>query len=126
GIRSRGTFSRTFGRVTALEEEARQRWQEREQALVQSLQETRSKLSQLQTEKAQGQEFILSPQQQHAIEQFREEEIRINGELKQVRKNLRQEIERLGLKVKVANVTLMPLVVAIAGLLYWAAHRRKR
>ncbi len=45
--------------------------------------------------------------------------------LKQVRKNLRQDAESLVFWTKVANIALMPLLVAVAGLLVAALRRRK-
>ncbi|MDD4872361.1 MAG: ABC transporter, partial [Kiritimatiellae bacterium] len=80
----------------------------------------------MQTSKDKSQRSILSAEQKRAIAQFREEEIRIKNELKTVRKNLRMDIEQLGIRVKVANIALMPLVVAVAGISYGIYRRKKR
>jgi ABC-type uncharacterized transport system involved in gliding motility auxiliary subunit len=125
GIRSRGDFFRPFDRVTALEDAARRQWREKEQSLEKELQETRSQLSQLQTQKDQGQAYILSPEQKKAIARFRDQERRINGELKDVRKNLRRDIERLGVKVKVVNIVLMPLLISLVGVVYGLSRRHR-
>jgi ABC-type uncharacterized transport system involved in gliding motility auxiliary subunit len=125
GIRSRGEFFRPFERVLALENEARRLWQEKEQALVQKLEDTQSQLNQLQTKKDEGQQFILSPEQKDAIERYRDQEIAIRRDLKDVRKSLRQEIERLGLKVKLANIVVMPLLISLGGLTYGLSRRRR-
>ena len=45
-----------------------------------------------------------------------EKKQRINRELKEVRKNLRADIEALGTRIKLINIFLMPLGVALAGL----------
>ncbi|MDP6490703.1 MAG: Gldg family protein [Kiritimatiellia bacterium] len=125
GIRSRGTFSRPFDRVQALEQKARDAWQTREQELTRSLQETQQQLREMQNQKESSQRFILSPQQQAAIAQFRERELEIKKELKEVRKNLRRDIEMLGIKVKAINIALMPLLVALGGVGYGLGRRRK-
>ncbi|MCE9615702.1 MAG: Gldg family protein [Lentisphaerae bacterium] len=125
GIRSRGEFFRPFDRVVALEEQARQRWHEKEQDLVGKLQAAREQLSKLQNQKADGQQFILSPEQKDAIARYKQDELRITRELKDVRKNLRQEIETLGVKVKVANIVLMPLLISIGGVAYGLRRRRR-
>lgn len=125
GIRSRGEFFRPFERVLALENEARRLWQEKEQALVQKLEDTQNQLNQLQTKKDEGQQFILSPEQKDAIARYRDQEIAIRRELKDVRKSLRQEIERLGLKVKLANIVVMPLLISLGGLTYGLSRRRR-
>ncbi len=126
GIRSRGTFNRPFDRVLALEQKARDAWQTREQELTSSLQETQQQLREMQNQKESSQRFILSPQQQAAIAQFRSRELEIKKELKGVRKNLRRDIEMLGIRVKAINIALMPLLVALGGVGYGLARRRKR
>lgn len=125
GIRSRGTFNRPFDRVQALEQQARDEWQVREQELTHSLQETQQQLREMQTQKDGDQRFILSTQQQAAIERFREREIEIKHQLKEVRKNLRHDIEMLGMWVKTINIAVMPLLVAVGGIWYGLARRKK-
>jgi ABC-type uncharacterized transport system involved in gliding motility auxiliary subunit len=126
GIRSRSRSERPFDRVADLEERARKDWQAREQDLEKRLQDTRQQLSQLQTQKDQSQKFILSPEQKQALDRFRAEELRINKELKEVRKSLRSDIESLGWKVKFVNIALMPILVSLCGVGYGLyRHRRK-
>jgi ABC-type uncharacterized transport system involved in gliding motility auxiliary subunit len=126
GIRSRGQFARPFDRVLKLEQDARRKWQEQERSLTEKLQETRRQLSQLQTEKDQDQKLFLSKEQEDAIQRFKDEEMLVNRELKNVRKNLRREIERLGIKVKLANIVLMPVIVVLCGVTYGLRRRGKR
>ena len=123
-VRSRGQFARPFDYVLRLEEEARKKWQEQEQALNEKLQETRRQLSETQAQKDESQRLFLNAEQQKTIQRFRDEEIAINKELKEVRKKLAHDIESLGVKVKVANIVLMPLLIAIAGVLF-GLHRKK-
>jgi len=125
-IRSRGSFARPFDRVLALEEKARREWQAREEDLLNKLQETRRQLSQLEAQKTEGQRFILSKEQKEAIARFRQEEQRINRELKEVRKNLRGDIERLGARVKFVNIALMPILVSCYGVAFGIYRKRKR
>jgi ABC-type uncharacterized transport system involved in gliding motility auxiliary subunit len=125
-IRSRGRFARPFDRVLALEADARREWQAREDSLADSLQETQRQLRSLQTEKDSTQRVILSQRQKEAIAKFRQEEARIKGELKEVRKSLRRDIERLGVTVKAVNIAGMPLLVCLAGVGYGLFRRRKR
>jgi len=126
GIRSRGTFNRPFDRVLDLEQRARREWQAREDALTQKLRETQQRLRDMESKKDDNQRFIISPEQQEAVARFREEEIRIKRELKDVRKNLRRDIERLGTKVKAINIALLPLLVGLAGVGYGFYRRGKK
>jgi ABC-type uncharacterized transport system involved in gliding motility auxiliary subunit len=124
-IRSRGKFERPFTRVQALEQKAQTRWLDREQELLRKIDATNQKLQEIEQRKDASQKLILSAEQEAEIQKFQEEKLRINRELKGVRRNLRADIEALGATVKVINIFLMPLVVCIAGIGY-AVYRRKR
>jgi ABC-type uncharacterized transport system involved in gliding motility auxiliary subunit len=122
-IRSRGTFHRPFTKVDELEAAAVSKWREQEATLESSLQDAQRQLNELQAQKDDQQRFILSDQQRKAIESFRKQEFDIKRQLKDVRKNLRRDIEALGIRVKVINIALMPLLVALAGIIYGIRRR---
>lgn len=124
-IRSRGRFDRPFDRVIALQRSAQEKWLLKERVLQKQLETTQSRLENLQSQKDKNQKYILSPEQEEEINRFRQEQIKTQRELKQVRKNLREGIEQLGVKVKVINILLVPFLVAGAGLAF-AWHRRSR
>ncbi|OGV58157.1 MAG: hypothetical protein A2283_21365 [Lentisphaerae bacterium RIFOXYA12_FULL_48_11] len=126
GIRSRGRFQRPFERVLALEQNARTEWQSHEESLTEKLRQTQQQLESMQSTKDKSQRSILSADQKRAIAKFREEEIRIKNELKTVRKNLRRDIETLGMQVKTINIAMMPLIVVIAGVSYGIYRKKKR
>ncbi len=125
GIRSRGKFFRPFDRVLALEEKARNAWQSKEEELVKRLQDAQTKVNEMQSQKDKNQRYILSKEQKDTIARFREDERQLKKELKTVRKNLRQDIERLGVWVKVLNIGLMPLLVCLAGVGYGMSRRAR-
>ena len=125
GIRSRGTFQRPFTRVQELERKAQDRWLDQEQALVRQVEETNQKLGMLEQQKDAAQRAILSEEQEQEIARFQEEKLKINKELKTVRRNLRAEIEQLGTTVKFVNIFLVPLLIGIGGIIYAITRRRK-
>lgn len=125
GIRSRGTFERPFTRVKSLERKAQDRWLDQEQALVRQVEETNQKLRMLEQQKDASQRAILSEEQEQEIARFQEEKLRINKELKVVRRNLRSEIEQLGATVKFVNIFLVPLLIGLGGIIYAITRRRK-
>ncbi|MEZ4525027.1 MAG: GldG family protein [Desulfobacterales bacterium] len=125
GIRSRGKFERPFTTVQELEKKAQVRWLAREQELIRKVEETNQKLRQLETQKDASQKLIMSPEQEAEIRNFQEEKIRINRELKEVRRNLRADIESLGTVLKFINIFLMVFVVALGGGIY-ALYRRNK
>lgn len=125
GIRSRGTIERPFTRVQALELKAQDRWLSQEQALVRQVEETNATLRLLEQQKDASQRAILSEEQEQEIARFQEEKLRINRELKTVRRNLRAEIEQLGAVVKFLNIFFIPLLIGIGGVLFAIVRRRK-
>ncbi len=124
-IRSRGTFERPFTRVQALERKAQERWLDQEQALVRKVEETNEKLHMLEQQKDASQRAILSEEQEKEIARFQEEKLRVNKELKIVRRNLRADIERLGATVKFINIFLVPILIGIGGIIFAFTRRRK-
>jgi ABC-type uncharacterized transport system involved in gliding motility auxiliary subunit len=124
-IRTRGTYERPFDRVEAIEASAEEKWLVREQELVEKVEETNRKLSALEQQKDASQGTILSKEQEEEIRKFQEEKFRINRELKEVRRNMRADIERLGAIIKFINIFLLPILVSLGGVIY-AVYRRKR
>lgn len=124
-IRSRGTHERPFDRVKELEARAQQRWLAREQELVKKVDELNARLKALESTKDASQNLILSPEQEAEVRKFQDEKLRINKELKKVRRNLRSDIEALGFRVKFFNIFGVPLLVCLGGVVY-AIYRRKK
>jgi ABC-type uncharacterized transport system involved in gliding motility auxiliary subunit len=116
GLRSRNAFDRPFDRVIELEKEAAFKWQAEEERLNEKLQATQTRLHALQQAKDDGQQQILSPAQEAEVKKFREEVFQTQQSLKDVRKNLRREIEMLGVRLKAVNMVGIPLLVAAFGI----------
>ena len=124
-LRSRTASFRPLTVVRELEAEAQKEYFGKIRGLEEELQKTTARLQELQ--KAQGGKSaqILSPEQQAELERFRKNVAETRLALKEVRKNLRQDAEALVFWTKVANIALMPLLVALIGLLV-ALLRRSR
>jgi len=125
GVRSRASQSRPFTVVNKMEADARERYQSKIKELEDSLADAQKRLNELQQRKEKGQRFILSPEQQKEIQEFRKKESDVNKQLKLERKKLGQEIEALELKLKVANILGMPLFVAFFGLGLFLIKRKR-
>ncbi len=123
-IRSRGRSTRPFTKVDELEYRAAEAWRAEEEKLNAELQNTRRQLAELQGRKDGSQKFILSPEQEEAIERFRRREIEVRSQLKNVRRNLRKDVERLGVRIKAINIAAMPLLVIVLGIGKWLLSRR--
>ena len=125
GVRSRGASDRPFKVVNELEAEATKKWQAREAAFQEELQQTQQRLSALQKEKKGGERFILSKEQQDEIVKLRKSQAETRKQLKNVRKELTADIDALGLRLKVANIALVPVLVVLFGLLRGYLRRKR-
>ena len=123
-IRSRATFQRPFTRVQDLRREADARFRSAEQRLQAELQETETRLSELQASRDDQGAQILSAEQQAEIERFQARRLQLRKELRQVQRDLDRDIERLGSLLKILNITVVPMIVSIAGLLLVVLRRR--
>ena len=126
-IRGRSTSQRPFTRVEALRNVADQKFLQKEQELERELAETRQRLDELQPGKGGGHGASIGTEQRREIEQFRQRQLAINKELRDVQHQLNAEIDALGLRLKVINIVVVPALVALLGLLYgWRRSRRNR
>jgi ABC-type uncharacterized transport system involved in gliding motility auxiliary subunit len=117
-VRNRGHFSRPFTKVDEIRQEAELHFREKEQQLMNRLRETERKLADLQRGKDEDKALILSNEQKVELERFRDERVRIRKELRQVRHQLQQNIDRLEGWTKFINIGLIPILIGIAGGLY--------
>ena len=124
GVRSRGASDRPFTVVNELEAEATKKWQAKEAEFQEELQQTQQRLSALQREKKDGERFILSKEQQDEIVKLRKSQAETRKQLKNVRKELTADIDSLGLRLKVVNIALVPVLVVLFGLLRGFLRRK--
>lgn len=125
-LRSRGQSSRPFEVVNAIRREAEARFREQEQLLTARLAETESKIAELQSQRNDAGNMLLSPEQREEIDRFREEQVKTRKELRAVQHNLQRDIERLGTQVKFINIALVPVLVLIVAALVGLARSRRR
>ena len=125
-VRSRASLSRPFTLVKKLEAQAEARGQAKIEELQQSLSDTQQRLSELQQQKTDtDQRFILSPEQQAEIANFRKKQAEVGRELRQAQKDLRKEVVSLETRLTWLNILAMPLAVTAAGVTMAAIKRRK-
>ena len=100
---------------------------DRERALLEELKEVEGKLKDLTTKEEKGAAVILTAKQKQAIEDFRRQLIKVRGELRAVRRALREDIDTLDAWIKILNIAAMPaLIAAVAIGLLIARNRRTR
>jgi len=115
-VRGRATMNRPFTVVKRMQLQAEEGYRGKLKELEKSLQETQTRLNDLQKNKESGQRFILSPEQQAEVKNFQKKEAEVKKELKKVRRDLNREIEALETRLKWMNIAAMPLLVTISGI----------
>jgi ABC-type uncharacterized transport system involved in gliding motility auxiliary subunit len=122
-VRGRASFSRPFERVEALKRKADDRLRAKVQELQGQLTQTEAKLTDLQTKRNDQSSLMLSPEQEQELKNFTQEKSRVRKELRETQRGLDVDINRLSTELKVINIAIMPLLVAIAGV--WLLMRRR-
>jgi len=126
-VRNRGSFTRPFTMVQDIRQDAELKYREKEQELMEQLQNTEAKLMELDQAKVED-STIMSPEQRETIQQFRDDKVTIRKDLREVRRQLNEDIEEVESMTKFINIGIVPLVVALVGVLVgvFGLRRRKR
>jgi ABC-type uncharacterized transport system involved in gliding motility auxiliary subunit len=125
-IRTRASSGRPFDRVSELQVEAERSYRATEERLQQELADTERTLTELQAAKGDSELLVLSDEQQAEINRFTERKLEIRRELRQVQHDLQRDIDRLGTRLKLINITLVPVLVIIVAMLLVLQRRRRQ
>jgi ABC-type uncharacterized transport system involved in gliding motility auxiliary subunit len=126
-IRGRAGSQRPFIKVSALQAAADQKFLVKKRELERELFETKRRLDELQPGKGGSAVAGSSAEQRRELEQFLQRKLAISKELRDVQHQLNAEIDALGLRLKFINIVLVPVLVALFGLIYgWRRIRRGR
>ena len=125
-VRGRATFSRPFERVEALRRQADDRLRGKALELQAELQQTETKLTELQSKRNDQSSLMLSPEQEAELKRFVAEKARVRKELRETQRGLDVDINRLNSWLKVINIAVAPLAVAVAGVIILVLRRRRR
>jgi ABC-type uncharacterized transport system involved in gliding motility auxiliary subunit len=125
-VRGRATFSRPFERVEALRHQADDRLRSKALELQAELQQTETKLTELQNKRNDQSSLALTPEQETELKRFVAEKARVRKELRETQRGLDVDIDRLNSWLKVINIAIAPLCVAIAGVIILSLRRRRR
>ena len=125
-IRGRASFSRPFERVEALRRQADDRLRAKALELQTELQQTETKLTELQSKRNDQASLMLSPEQEQELKRFTAEKARARKELRETQRGLNVDIDRLDSLLKVINIAVAPLLVAVAGGVVLSMRRRRK
>lgn len=122
-IRGKGSSMRPFTVVRRMEVDAQRRYQEQLTALEARITDVQQKLTELQGKRNEGNRLVATPEMQKAIEDFQAQQAVMRGERREIRKALREDIERLENGLLVGNLLAPVLLVGAVG---FVVHRRRR
>ncbi len=125
-IRTRASSSRPFDRVDQIRVAAEKSFRAKEERLQSELEETERKLTELQAAKGDSELTVMTPEQQLEIQRFVDRKLQIRRELRQVQHDLQRDIDRLGTRLKLLNIALIPALVMIFALVYGYRKRKKQ
>ena len=116
-LRTRQSIFRPLTVVREMEADAQKQYFSKIKSLEDDLMQTTEKMQALQKQSgAQKSAQILTPAQQAEVERFKKRTLDTRRELKELRKNLRQDAEALQFWTKAANIAIVPLLVALFGI----------
>jgi ABC-type uncharacterized transport system involved in gliding motility auxiliary subunit len=124
-LRSRGTYARPLKRLQEMEQTAMKSRQAEIDKFETQLQETQRKIQELQAGKSKDQKMILSPEQKAEIAKFREQEVAVSKNVREIKKDLKKEMQSTMNRMRAANIFGVPLVVGLAGLGLGLIRRRR-
>ena len=126
GLRSRGTSARPFELVDEIQRDAQARYSAEESALQTKLKETQEKLASLTGKDQANTPTTLSPEQAKAVEEFRTDMLQTRRQLRNVQAALRSDIARLKRRLRLLDIALIPIVVAVAAVALGVLRLRRR
>jgi ABC-type uncharacterized transport system involved in gliding motility auxiliary subunit len=125
-IRTRANSARPFDRVADLRVAAERSYRATEERLQLELADTERKLTELQAARGDGDLLVLSDEQQDEVQRFMDRRLEIRGELRQVQHDLQRDIDRLGTRLKLFNIALVPALVMVVALIYVLRRRKEQ
>ena len=124
GLRGRGISKRPFEKVDELRRAAEAIYLVEEEELQNRLSETEARIASLESQNPDG-NSVLSVEQEAEIERFRSQLLETRKALRNVKRNLRKNIESLGDWLAFINIALMPLVIILYVLVRLFLRRRR-
>ncbi len=112
--------------MEALRRQADDRLRSKALELQAELQQTETKLTELQSKRNDQSSLALSPEQEAELKRFVAEKARVRKELRETQRGLDVDINRLNTWLKVINIAIVPLLVAVAGVITLSLRRRRR
>jgi len=125
-VRSRASSRRPFGKINELEAEADQAMRAEMEEFETKRQEAQARITEIQSQRSDDPSAtFFTAEQEEELEKFEQEYAETGKQLRETRKELRKDIDSLRQRIAVANIAIVPLLVAFLGLGV-AAYRKAK
>lgn len=124
GIRGKGSVDRSFDVVQKMEAEAQQAYQQKLQSVEAELEQINSQLAQLMSEQTGSGVIYATPEMEDKISEFQTKQAELKGEIRVIRRELRQGIESLGNTIGAINLLWAPIALVFFALYFNRLRRR--
>ncbi len=125
GSRSRASVRRPFTVVQEMQAAANKKFQAEIAGFQKKVEESQTKISQIQSKKEGNQKFILAPEAAVELKKLQETQAAANKDLRRVRRELSKDIDSMENRFKWINIALMPFLVTAAGIAFAFSRRSK-
>ena len=125
-VRSREDQNRPFEKINEMQEEATKNFNAQLKSAQEKLESIVAEKSKMEQNNNQGENQVLTIKiNQKDLKEIREQEAKAQRKIRQIRKDLRKDIDRLQLRLQLANVGVIPLLIIISGIVFFLIKRRK-
>ncbi len=124
-IRAKQVRERPFTRIMKMQAEVQDRYQAEINKIEEQREQTQVRLNELQRARSDSNRLALTAEQQEEVRRYEQQIATANQRLKQLRKELRADIDRLQLRLKAVNIAGLPLLVILCGIGVWWIKRRR-
>ncbi len=113
-LRARGEFRRPFTRIEEMRRQADAEFRAEEQRLEQQIEQTQQRITDLQLARTDDPtaSLVLTPEQQAELDRLEEQLVASRKQLRQVRLDLRRDIEALQTRLQLINTAAVPVLLA--------------
>ncbi|MEQ1892389.1 MAG: Gldg family protein [Planctomycetota bacterium] len=126
GIRLRGKTTRPFEKVQEIQRNADEKFLKRQQELESRLKDIDRRRLELQKAKGEGSEELVTAAQREQEEQINEEFVQTRRDLRDVKHQLRKDIDGLGWRLMLINTLLVPFLLILFALVKWLMRLLQR
>ena len=127
GMSTRGRSIRSFVRTHKIRQVAEQKYLGHEQELLRELQRIETFLADYAASQDDSQsQIIITDEQRTEVKQFRENQLSIRQQLREVQHNLVKDIQQLENRLTLLNLLVVPVLLAVAGTLTCTLGARNR